>query len=69
MKKFPQCMMCVYATGRRCNLKGNTISDEIYNNEVKCEGFKDLSSESSDVDDACCSETKRFASEMKKFEE
>lgn len=60
MKKFSQCLLCKYVFGRTCKLSNKYISDDIYNNNVKCEFFKSLSDEDCDIDDSCCSESKRY---------
>lgn len=60
--KHSQCLMCKYAFGRKCEYTNQFISNEIYNNEIKCSNFKSLSNEALDCEDSCCSETKRYES-------
>lgn len=61
MKKYSQCLLCKYVFGRTCKFNNKLISDDIYNNEIKCEFFKSLQDEELDCDDKCCSESKEFS--------
>ncbi len=58
-----QCLMCVYVFGRKCKKNNEVISDDIYNNKVKCESFSSITnSEIEDPCDSCCNENKDYYS-------
>jgi hypothetical protein len=46
--------------GRTCKFSNKVISDEIYNNEIKCENFKGLEDEELYVEDSCCNENSHY---------
>lgn len=60
MKKFSQCLLCKYVFGRTCKFKNEIISDDIYNNDIKCESFKGLEDEELYVEDGCCNENSHY---------
>ena len=59
MKKFSQCLLCKYVFGRTCKFKNKVISDEIYNNDIKCEDFRELDDDLY-VEDNCCNENSHY---------
>ena len=60
MKSYSQCLLCKYAFGRKCELNGSFISDDIYNNKIKCPSFSSLANEELDCDDSCCNENSKY---------
>ena len=65
MKKYSQCLLCIYVFGRKCKKTNEYINDDIYNNELKCLNFKSLNEEELDCDDTCCCENVRYDSLFK----
>lgn len=60
MKKYSQCLLCKYVFGRKCELNGSFISEDIYNNDIKCTSFSSLANEELDCDDSCCNENSKY---------
>ena len=57
---YSQCLLCRYVFGRTCKLNNKVISDEIYNNDIKCPSFKSLADLEIDSDDSCCNENMHY---------
>ncbi len=56
-----QCLMCKYVFVKKFQKTGNFISDEIYNNSIKCEDFISITeTEIEDPCDSCCNENKDY---------
>ena len=60
MKNFSQCLLCMYVFGRTCKKNNIIISDDIYDNKIKCNDFKSINENDCDIDDSCCCENNRY---------